>query len=316
MKIAFIDIVHDALENTLKENGFTCINHSQTSKEDLIKIISEYDGIVIRSRFRMDEDFLKYATKLKFIARSGAGMENIDLEYCQTRNIKCYNSPEGNADAVGEHVIGMLLALFNNLIRSDAEVRKGIWDREGNRGYELEGKTVAIIGYGNMGKSFAQKLAGFNCKILAHDKYKSNFGNDLVKEVSLNEIYEQADIISLHLPLTDETNYYFDKIFIDKIQNPFYLINTARGKNVNTKDLVEGLKSGKIKGACLDVLEYELASFEKLEADNLPEPFQYLIQSNKVILSPHVAGWTFESYRKLSTFLTEKIIKDFGIIKQ
>lgn len=311
MKVAFIDIVHPVLEEVLTKNGFECIDCSKTSPQDLEKTIYNYGGIVIRSRFRMDESFLKHATQLKFIARSGAGMENIDLEYCASRGIKCYNSPEGNADAVGEHAIGMLLGLFNNLIRSDAEVRKGIWDREGNRGYELQGKTIGIIGYGNMGISMAKKLTGFECEILAHDKYKTSFSENGVKESSLEEIYQKANIISLHLPLTEETKYYFNESFIDKMQKPFYLINTARGKNVNTSDLVKGLQSGKILGACLDVLEYELASFEKLEADQLPEPFQYLVKSDKVILSPHVAGWTFESYRKLSTFLAEKILKDF-----
>lgn len=312
MKVAFIDIVHPALEEILTKNGFECVDCSKISPNDLQKTIHEYDGIVIRSRFRMDESFLKQATQLKFIARSGAGMENIDLDYCVSRGIKCYNSPEGNADAVGEHAIGMLLGLFNNLIRSDAEVRKGIWDREGNRGYELQGKTIGVIGYGNMGKSFAKKLAGFECTVLAHDKYKTNFSDQFVKEVELDEIYQQADIISLHLPLTNETKYYFNQDFIGKMKKPFYLINTARGKNANTKDLVNAMRSGKVLGACLDVLEYELSSFEKLEADKLPKPFQYLVKSDKVILSPHVAGWTFESYRKLSTFLAEKILKDFS----
>lgn len=312
MKIAFIDSVHPALEETLKQNGYQCHDFYHPSKEEMKTIIREYDGIVIRSRFRMDEDFLQHAVNLKFIARSGAGMENIDLEYCKKRNIICFNSPEGNADAVGEHAVAMLLSLFNNLFKADAEVRKGIWDREGNRGYELEGKTVGIIGYGNMGTAFAKKLRGFDCKILTYDKYKKNFAPDYVSEVSLEKLMEETDIISLHLPINDETKYFVDSSFIAKMKKPFYLINTARGKNVNTADLVEGMKSGKVRGACLDVLEYELASFEKLEISQLPDAFQYLIKSDRVVLSPHVAGWTFESYRKLSSFLAEKIIKTFG----
>jgi D-3-phosphoglycerate dehydrogenase len=312
MKVAFIDSVHPVLETELKKNGYQCDDFFHPSKEELKIIIRDYDGIVIRSRFRMDEDFLQHAVNLKFIARSGAGMENIDLEYCKKRNINCFNSPEGNADAVGEHAVAMLLSLFNNIIRADAEVRKGIWEREGNRGYELEGKTVGIIGFGNMGTAFAKKLRGFDCEILAYDKYKTNYALEYVKEVSLEKLMKESDIISLHLPINSETNYFINAEFIQKMNKPFYLINTARGKNVNTKDLMEAMKSGKIMGACLDVLEYELASFEKLDISQLPEPFQYLVKSDRVVLSPHVAGWTFESYRKLSSFLAEKIIARFG----
>lgn len=312
MKVAFIDSVHPALETELKKNGYQCEDYFHPSKDEMKIIIRDYDGIVIRSRFSMDEDFLKHAVNLKFIARSGAGMENIDLEYCKKRNIICFNSPEGNADAVGEHAVAMLLSLFNNIIRADAEVRKGIWEREGNRGYELEGKRVGIIGFGNMGSAFATKLRGFDCNILAYDKYKTQFAPNYVKEVSLEELMKESDIVSLHLPINSETNYFFNADFISKMNKPFFLINTARGKNVNTNDLVEGMKSGKVLGACLDVLEYELASFEKLEITQLPEPFQYLVKSDKVVLSPHIAGWTFESYRKLSSFLAEKIIAKFG----
>lgn len=312
MKIAFIDSVHPALEIELKKNGYQCDDFFHPSKEEMKTIIRDYDGIVIRSRFRMDEDFLQHAVSLKFIARSGAGMENIDLEYCKKRNITCFNSPEGNADAVGEHAVAMLLSLFNNIIRADAEVRKGIWEREGNRGYELEGKTVGIIGFGNMGSAFAKKLRGFDCKILAYDKYKKNFAPEYVKEVTLEELMKESDIVSLHLPINSETNYFFNADFVSKMNKPFFLINTARGKNVNTKDLTDAMKSGKVLGACLDVLEYELASFEKIDINQLPDPFQYLVKSDKVVLSSHIAGWTFESYRKLSSFLAEKIIAKFG----
>lgn len=312
MKVAFIDTVHPTLEDELKRNGYQCDEFYHPSREEMKIKIRDYDGIVIRSRFRMDEDFLQHATQLKFIARSGAGMENIDLEYCEKRNITCFNSPEGNADAVGEHAVAMLLSLFNNIIRADAEVRKGIWEREGNRGYELEGKTVGIIGFGNMGSAFAKKLRGFDCKILAYDKYKTNFAPDYVQEVSMEKLMQESDIISLHLPINDETKYFVNADFISKMQKPFFLINTARGKNVNSEALAAGIQSGKVRGACLDVLEYELASFEKLDVTQLPEAFQYLIKSDKVVFSPHVAGWTFESYRKLSSYLSEKIIREFG----
>lgn len=312
MKVAFIDTVHPALEDELRRSGYVCDEFYHPSREEMKAVVREYDGIVIRSRFRMDEDFLQHAVNLKFIARSGAGMENIDLEYCKKRNIICFNSPEGNADAVGEHAIAMLLALFNNIIRADAEVRKGIWEREANRGYELEGKTVGIIGFGNMGSAFAKKLRGFDCKILAYDKYKTNYAPDYINEVGLEELMSEADIVSLHLPINKETLYFVNADFISRIKKPFFLINTARGKNVNTADLAEGIKSGKVKGACLDVLEYELTSFEKLDLNQLPEAFHFLIKSEKVVLSPHVAGWTFESYRKLSSFLAEKIIAKFG----
>ena len=312
MRVAFIDTVHPALEEELRRNGYVCDEFYHASKEEMKMAVREYDGIVIRSRFRMDEDFLQHAVHFNFIARSGAGMENIELEYCKKRNIICFNSPEGNADAVGEHTVAMLLALFNNIIRADAEVRKGIWEREGNRGYELQGKTVGIIGFGNMGSAFAKKLRGFDCRILAYDKYKKNFAPEYVNEVSLEQLMSVSDILSLHIPINDETNYLVNADFISRMKKPFFLLNTARGKNVNTNDLTEGIKSGKVLGACLDVLEYELASFEKLDIHQLPEAFQYLIKSDKVVLSPHIAGWTFESYRKLSSFLAEKIIGKFG----
>lgn len=313
MKVIFIDTVHPVLKEMLEAKGVKCIMHHSTSQKEIELLIHNYDGIVIRSRFKMDKAFLAKATALKFIARSGAGMENIDMEYCKQRGIICFNSPEGNRDAVGEHALGMLLMLFNNLKRADAEVRKGIWRREENRGEEIAGKTIGIIGYGNMGSAFAKKLSGFGCDILAFDKYKSGFGNGMVKEVTLLELQQNADVISLHVPLTEETHYMVNKNFIDGCAKPVWLINTARGKNVNTEDLVNAMQSGKIKGACLDVLEYEHSSFENLEAEKLPVPFQYLINSGNVILSPHIAGWTKESYYKLSSFLAEKIIREFKL---
>jgi D-3-phosphoglycerate dehydrogenase / 2-oxoglutarate reductase len=313
MKVIFIDTVHPVLRERLEAKGIRCVMHTGTTQQELGQIIDHYDGIVIRSRIPLNKQFLSRASQLKFIARSGAGLENIDVEYCKSRGIICFNSPEGNRDAVGEQAIGMILSLFNNLVRADNEVRKGTWNREGNRGIELSGKTVGIIGYGHMGSSFAKKLCGFGCRIMAHDKYKNGFGSGEVEEVSLDAIKASADIISLHLPLTEETHYYFNRAFIHSVKNNFYLINTARGLNVNTADLVNGMQSGKIKGACLDVVEYEDSSFEKHDPMLSPEPWQYLLESDRVILSPHIAGWTVESYYKLSNYLADKIIGHFKL---
>ncbi|MEX2379901.1 MAG: NAD(P)-dependent oxidoreductase, partial [Vicingaceae bacterium] len=267
-----------------------------------------YEGAVIRSKFKFDREVFDVAPHLKWIARSGAGMENIDTELAEKRGVKCFNSPEGNRDAVAEHSIGMLLTLFNQLIQADAEVRMGEWNREKNRGIELKGKTVGILGYGFMGGAFAKRLKGFDVNVIAYDKYKSGFGNDFVQEVDLPTLFDQSDVLSLHLPLTEETTFMVNANFINRFKKPIYLINTARGKNVKTADLVTALKSGRVLGACLDVLEYEKTSFESLKTDELTEDFQYLRTSNKVILSPHVAGWTQESYVKLSTVLAEKIL--------
>lgn len=316
-KVLFIDSVHPILEERLLKLGVVCEHDYSSSKSEIEANISDYQGVVIRSRFTLDKTFLDAATNLKFIARSGAGLENIDVEYAKQKGVKVIHSPEGNMDAVGEHTIGTLLMLFNQLKKGDNEVRKGIWDREGNRGLELMGKTVGIIGYGYMGSSLAKKLSGFGCKVLAYDKYKKGFGLEVgswksevgccVQEVSLEELKAESDIISIHLPLTEETQYYVDSNFITSVKKPFYLINTARGNHVKIADLVQGLKSGKILGACLDVLEYETKSFETISKDKLPEDFVYLTQSNKVVLSPHVAGWTVESYIKLSSVLADKI---------
>lgn len=312
MIIGFLDTVHPILENRLKAAGFTCLPMYTHDREMLKKDLPGLNGLVVRARLTLDQDILQHAAQLKFIARSGAGMENIDTGYCLQKNIVCFNSPEGNRDAVGERVIGMLLMLFNNLKRADAEVRQGIWKREENRGLEIAGKTVGIIGYGNMGSALAKKLRGFDCTVLAHDKYKQHFSDEYVKEVPLADIQKNADVISLHLPQTTETTHYINKTFIDGCAKPFYLVNTARGKNVSTADLVDALESGKIKGACLDVLEYEKSSFENLDIKTLPAPMQYLVKSNKVILAPHIAGWTVESYEKLSSFLADKILAQFS----
>lgn len=304
-KVLFIDSVHPVLEERLTEAGFYCHHDYTSSYTDIQSKMGEYIGVVIRSRMPFDADMIASAKSLKFIARSGAGLENIDLDAALKAGIAVLNSPEGNKDAVGEHAIGMLLALFNQLKKADTEVRTGIWDREGNRGLELAGKTVGIIGYGHMGAAFAKKLSGFDCEILAYDKYKSGFGTDLVNEVNLETLKENADVISIHLPLSTETDSYVDEAFIHSCAKPFYLINTARGRHVKTSDLLSALTSGKVLGACLDVLEFETKSFDKPES--LPTEFLALAASDRVLLSPHVAGWTVESYKKLADFLADKI---------
>ena len=307
-RILFLDEVHPSLEKALTAHGFSCEQDYISTHSEILEKIDQYFGIVIRSRIPIDKELLEKAQNLHFVARSGSGLENIDVQSAEERGIKVYSSPEGNKDAVGEHAVGMLLMLFNKLNTADAEVRKGIWLREENRGLELGSRTVGIIGFGNTGSSFAKKLSGFGCTILAYDKYKKNYAPDYVKETSLEELKEKADIISIHLPLSEETNSYVDREFIASVTSPFYLVNTARGKQVNTADLVEGLDSGKVKGACLDVLEYEKKSLQGLENESLPEAYSRLIQFPNVVLTPHVAGWTVESYVKLSSVLAEKII--------
>lgn len=310
-KVLFIDTTHPKLPSMLEDAGFAVAHYYGKNPEELKNIASQFIGFVIRSKFKMDESILQHASNLKFIGRVGAGMENIDTSYTDARNIICFNAPEGNRDAVGEQAIAMLLALFNNLIKADAEVRKGIWKREENRGIELGGKTVGIIGYGNTGGAFARKLSGFNVNILAYDKYKSNFSDEFVKEVDLQEIYNEADIVSFHVPLTDETLFMARTEVFNSFKKDIYVINTSRGKVLNTEDLVSSLESGKVKGACLDVLEYEGLSFENLNSEDLPDVFIKLINRKDVILSPHIAGWTHESNIKLSEVLAEKIISYF-----
>jgi D-3-phosphoglycerate dehydrogenase len=307
-KILCIDSNHDVLHETLIKEGFEVDLFWNKSKEELMDLVRGYDGIVIRSRFKITKEIIDAAPDLKCIGRVGAGMENIDVAYAQNKGIVCLSAPEGNRDAVGEHALGMLLMLMNHLKRADQEVRQGVWKRAENRGYEIAGKTVAIIGYGYMGSSFAQKLQGFDCEVLVYDKYKTGFGNDYVKESSLDDIYKKADIVSLHLPLTSETNYFLDDVFISLFQKNIYVINTARGKCLNTAHLVQHMKTGKVAGACLDVLEYESVSFENLDTTSLPEPMQYLLLAENVILTPHIAGWTHESNYKMSKIIAEKMV--------
>jgi len=291
----------------LTKDAYQCDYFPGFGRIELKKIVHKYIGIIVRSKVKLDEDFLKEAKKLRFIGRVGAGMENIDVDFAEGQGIECLNAPEGNRDAVGEQAVGMLLTLFNNSIVADKEVREGIWLREKNRGIELGGKTVGIIGYGNTGSAFARKLSGFDVEVIAYDKYKTNYSDGFVTETTMETLFEKCDILSLHVPLTEETNYLVNHDFISRFQKEIFLINTSRGKVVKTLDLVKNLQSGKIKGACLDVLEYEGLSFENLSASQLPDDFAKLVQMPNVILSPHIAGWTHESNYKLAMVLVEKI---------
>jgi len=311
MRVLFIDSVHAVLQERLEKMGFSCEHDYTSNRETIIKKLSDFDGIVIRSRIKIDEEFLSEANHLKFIARSGAGLENIDLDAADKRGIQLFSAPEGNRQAVGEHTLGMLLSLFNRLSIADEEIRSGKWQREANRGIELSGKTVGIIGYGNMGKAFAKCLSGFDCKVLAHS-LETDISDEYAAESTLENIQDNAEIISFHTPYDKSTHHYLNEAFVAKMKKPFFVINTARGKVVKTKALVEGLQTKQILGACLDVLEYEKASFENLFENKMPEDFDYLIRSPRVLLSPHVAGWSHESYEKLSAVLADKIEKAFG----
>ncbi len=311
MKVLLLDTNHPLLLKGLENLGCNCDEDYTSSKEQIEKKINQYDGIIIRSRFSIDRTFLNKATRLKFIGRVGAGLENIDTDYAKAKGIHLIAAPEGNRNAVGEHALGMLLSLFNKLNKADKEVRTGKWLREDNRGLELDGKTIGLIGYGNMGKAFAKKLRGFDVEVLCYD-IKANMGDKNCKQVPLEELQLKADVLSLHTPQTTLTTQMVNTNFINGFAKPFWLINTARGKSVVTKDLVEALKTEKILGAGLDVLEYEKLSFENLFAkNNLPEAFQYLIKSDKVILTPHVAGWTIESNQKLAQTIVNKIKEKF-----
>lgn len=307
IKILHIDSNNPLLWEQLQQAGFHNEADFISSKEVIEDKIKDYHGIVIRSRFKIDKTFLDKATNLQFIARVGAGLESIDCDYAIARNIALIAAPEGNRNAVAEHALGMILSLFNKLNQADAEIRKGQWNRESNRGHELDGKTVGIIGYGNMGKAFAKKLRGFDVEVICHD-ILPNVGDANAKQVTLEELQQKADLLSLHIPWTPETDKMVNANFIASFSNPFWLINTSRGKNVVTADLVQALESGKILGAGLDVLEYEKLSFETLFNDkNTPEAFDYLLKSSKVLLSPHIAGWTFESHERLAQVIVDKI---------
>jgi len=313
MNILIVDDVHPVLMERLEEKGHSTNYQPNIQAEQILREIPEYEGMVIRSKMRVDQDLIDRAAQLKVVARMGSGMENIDVELARSRGILCLNSPEGNKDAVGEHALGLLLGLINKIPAAANQVKKGIWNREANRGMELKGKTIGLIGYGNTGRAFAEKLGGLDVNILAYDKYKFNYAGNHVRESTMEDLYEAADVLSLHVPLTQETKYLVDHAFISRFRKPLVLINTSRGPVVHTKELVSNLHSGKIRGAALDVLEYESSSFEALhQADDMPRHFLELSNMEQVILTPHVAGWTHESYRKLSEILAIKILRHFN----
>lgn len=307
MKIIIADYVHPLLADDLRKAGHICDDFINKNAENILAVIHEYEGIVIRSKIKLEKEVLGKAVKLKWIARVGAGMESIDVAYAKSKGIKCINSPEGNRNAVGEHTLGMLLSLLNNICKANQEVKNGKWLRAENRGFELSGKTVGIIGCGNTGMAFANCLRGFDVRILAYDKYKKGIANEFIKEAELDMLYDEADIVSLHLPLNDETRYMVNATFINRFKKDIYLLNTSRGKIVKTDDLIQSLQTGKIKGAALDVLEYESTSFQELYTKQLPPAYDFLMKAPNVILTPHIAGWTNEAEEKMARVLLRKI---------
>ena len=308
-KVLFVDKSHKILKNKLLENNFICDDFTGNSYNDLYDIIDNYFGIIIRSKFIIDKKIIDKAVNLRFIGRVGAGMESIDVDYAESKNIICLNSPEGSRTAVGEHALALLLNLFNNITVANNETKNLTWNREKNRGIEIEGKTIGIIGYGNMGSSFAKKLSGFDCKIISYDKYKKKYSDKYTTEVDLKTLKEFSDVISLHVPLTTETKNMIDTNFINSVKKPFFLINTSRGQVVKTSDLITALQNKKISGAGLDVLEYENTSFETIDFNH---NLRYLLNADNVIITPHIAGWTHESKIKLAEVLANKIINLFN----
>lgn len=311
LKVLFIDHTHPVLEEELTRMGYDCVYKTEATSAELQQIIGDFFGIVIRSRLALDRTLLQQADKLKFIARDGVGTEHIDLDFAASKGITVFTAPEGSRDTVGEHAIGLLLSLMNNLSRADAQIRRGEWIREGNRGVEIKGKTVAVLGYGNMGTAFARKMSGFDARVITWDRYKKDYGDLWAQEVSKEELFEQTDILSIHIPYDEANHYFVNADFLNRFHKPIYLVNTARGKVLNTADLAAALESGIVLGAALDVIEYETRSFVSLHPDQLPEPFQYLRQSDRVVLSPHIAGWSFEARKSQAAVLAAKIAAAF-----
>ena len=309
MKVLVTDNTHSILQEELLRAGFSVDIRTDLDYHSLLEIVNGYDGLVVRSKINIDKTFLDHCTRLKCIGRVGAGMETIDVEYAEHKGIHCLNSPEGNRDAVGEHALALLLALFDKIPLADAEVRQGLWHREANRGIEIKGKTIGIIGFGNMGGAFAQRLQGFDCRILAYDKYKTQYAPSYVEEVPLAQLQQEADVISLHVPLTDETHYMVNKEFIEAFAKPFYLLNTSRGAVVQTSAVAAAFKEGRILGAGLDVIEYEDMTKDGLDIAQLPADLSYLIHHPRTVFTPHVGGWTVESKYKLAAVLAQKIIQ-------
>lgn len=308
MKILFLNRTHSILPERLRAAGHEVVENLQDNKAVIEQHLSDYQGVVMRSRVTVDKQFLDAGKHLKFIARAGAGLEHIDLGYAKEQGVTILSSPEGSRDAVGEHAIGMLLGLMHNLTRADREVRNGKWIREGNRGVEVGGKTVGIIGYGNMGQAFARKISGFGVRTIAYDKFKSNYGDEFAEAVDLETIFAESDIVSFHIPYLSENHLLVNNTYLSRFKKPIFLVNTARGIILDTADLVAHLEKGSVRGAALDVLEYEESSFQKMNLKDLPAPFQYLIKADNVVLAPHIAGWSVESRKGHATVLADKIL--------
>ena len=307
-KILHLDENHELLKNELEKLGFKNYFDLISTKKEIENKIWEYQGIILRSRIEIDKRFIDSCKNLKFIARVGSGLENIDTDYAKKKNIEIISAAEGNANAVGEHALGMLLSLLNKIIKSNNEINQNIWEREQNRGIELDGKTIGIIGYGNTGKSLAKKLSGFNVRVLCNDIIE-DVSDKYATQVSISEIMKSCDIVSLHTNLNDSSFHLINKHFINNCKKSFFLINTSRGECLKTSDIVDGIKTGKILGACLDVIENESKSFENL---NTNSDFEYLKKSEKVVLTPHIAGWSIESKLKLAQVVLEKIKDLYG----
>ncbi|MCB0639581.1 MAG: hydroxyacid dehydrogenase [Lewinella sp.] len=312
MKILFTDPTEPILTEQLVQAGFSCDHDLESPREIILDKLPGYDGIVIRSRLKIDRELMDAAPRLRFIARSGVGVEHIDLDYAAAKGITVFTSPEGSRDTVGEHTLGLLLMLMNNLARADRQVRHGQWIRGGNRGYEIKGKTIGILGYGNMGTAFAQRLQGFDCEVIAHDKFKKNYGDEHATAVSLQELQTRADVLSIHIPYTPENHHFVNGAFLDAFAKPLWLVNTARGLVLHTADLVERLQSGQVRGAALDVIEYEDQSFVHLDPQAQPAPFQKLLGMPNVVLNPHIAGWSYEAEEGHARTLARKILAQFG----
>lgn len=304
-----VDEMHPSLAKSLQDYGIGVSYRPKINREEIISVLPDFQGLVIRSKTIVDKQLIGNS-KLKFVARAGAGIDNLDTDFLNEKGIAILNAPEGNRDAVGDHTLGLILNLFNNIVKSNNEVKKGIWDREGNRGTELNSKVVGLIGFGNTGRAVAKRLKPFGCEIIAYDKYNGNFDVDFVREVNLSEIQKYADLISFHVPLTIETHNQFNLDFINKMEKPFYVINTSRGEILSNEDLITGLTEGKILGAGLDVLENE--KIERLPPLQKTH-FQKLVNFNNVLITPHIAGWTLESYKRINEVLFEKIIAAFDV---
>ena len=310
MKVAFLDTVHPILKERLEADGYSCHELYSMSREEILEgAIADYEGVVIRSRLDLDVRLLAALVGLKWIARSGSGLDNIDIEEAEARGVKVINSPEGNRDAVGEHTLGLLLMLLHKLLSGHSSVHRREWLREEHRGNELGAQTVGIIGYGVMGSAFAEKLSGLGCRVVAYDKYKKGFGTEAVEEVSEEEFFVQSDIVSVHVPWTTETKGMIDSKWLNKFSKPITFINTSRGAVVKTSDLLDAIDSGKVLSAALDVIEFEGRNLEGLDLDNVASAtLDRLLKNDQILITPHVAGWSVESYYKLSSVLADKII--------